>query len=190
MFQICGGNRFLCSAICLLVFVMLSGCAPLHIKEHQADGVGGRCGFGSSAKFFEHSPLSVEVLQDKQELFILVYLRGLDGQILSVLKPYLVIRRAGKRLELPIEMKVSQVQRADPRIEPREASWKINDPYRFTSDKTYGTGSVSLTAHIPFDKDDIEIETPLIRINDRVIEPVRVKFKFVDRWTMTPLNGC
>ncbi len=177
---------------CLLAFNIVS-CAPLHIKEHQTEGNRGRCNLGSSTAYISNSPLavySISIRQVKEFSEIRITMQAKEGQIITVFDSSISFKQSGVAQTVPAKILTGQFNKKNGMDKPRYGTWEVGVPYVFQSDKDYTTGYLTLETRIPFNTDKLEVETGKIKVGDQFVEPQSVRFKFNDRWTIVPLNGC
>lgn len=177
----------------LIVLMVVAACAPMHIREHQAEGASGRCGYGSSGRMLEGTGLwwyGVDVSRVKDELVVSVALMSRDGESLTVLEPNMTLAFDGQTVSVPVKVSTGQVKRKDPSDHPREGAWSVGTPYVAREDGEYGRGGLTVEARVPFRKAELEVRTVPVKLNERLVPAQTVRYRFVDRWTIVPLNGC
>lgn len=165
----------------------------MHIHEYQAEDVTGRCGYGSSGRMIQGTPLwwyAVDVARVKDDLVIKVALMSREGESLTVLEPNMTLVLDGESVTAPVTVTRGQVKRRDPSDHPRTGPLAVGAPYVAREDGEYGRGGLSVEARVPFRKGALEVRTPPVKLDQRVVPSQSVRYRFVDRWTIVPLNGC
>ena len=179
---------FILSAFCI-------SCAPLHIKEHQVENVKGRCGLGSSDLYSKyHGTQLAQFGLSRNKKTGLIEFSGafwgvLGKTILVSNDPVRLNYANGKQISVPAQL-ISRQFKNERGDSPKETSIPIGLKHTFAVKPGYLDNFVILHADFEFLPADFELNLPRITIDDKVLEPISIKFKFVDRWTFVPLNGC
>lgn len=77
-----------------------------------------------------------------------------------------------------------------PLPEAKSVSQAIGWEHSFQISDYYTRNWIQIRAKIPFYRQDFEVEIPKIKINGEEFAPRIFKFKWNNRWTTSPLNGC
>lgn len=156
----------------VLLSIGMISCAPTRVKEHQVDGVDGRCGIGTNSMGIRYPDGlfrgGIELHKDKssQNLIVKGFFEEAGGKSITVSPG-------------PIKLKFSDGQ-------------EYSAPLKLT--KIYphwiGVAAVDFEASFPFAAMDLQIEFPKVKWETEALPLKIIKYKFIDRIKFAPLNGC
>ncbi len=155
----------------LLSFGIIS-CAPTRVKEHQLDGVAGRCGIGTNSIGIRYPDGlfrgGIELHKDtsSQKLVLKGFFEEASGKSIVISSE-------------PIKLKFSDGK-------------EYAAPLKLTKLDHHWTGVavVDFEAYFPFVAMDLQIEFPKVKWGEDELPLKIIKYKFIDRIKFAALNGC
>lgn len=186
----------MCNMILKLILSFLTmSCAPFHVNQHEIpDRPLDRCGLGSSRIPIWHPDVlngTIELQKDSSsnELILSGSFNGRIGKsILISAIPVSVIFSDGKKYQVPL--KLNSYQGRSDVYAPKVKEIPLGIPYVFKLEKDYDNSAVGFEGKFPFQAIDLEIELPKITFGTETLPIKIIKYKFINRWTFVPLNGC
>lgn len=76
-----------------------------------------------------------------------------------------------------------------------DGSWKtttvdVKNNYVFSIEKGYDKNSITLLIKFKYTTADLAVIFPKIQVNSQAVPLPTIRYRFLNKWTITPLNGC
>ena len=193
----------------LFFFLFIAGCAPLHIREHEATNLKESTGqiqtskssmdgglyYSIQSENIHGSVSALDLSSARGSLTILLNFIGKKGATMKFNQKILKYRYQGDDWQT-VEGKVSSGQwHWDYGVSNGGKKFVVAQPqfeknYVFSMEDTKGNEErLTFSVVIPKKEEDLEVEIPEILLEGKSLFPKNLIFKWNDRWTLTPING-